>query len=279
MAQVTLREILDLDIEKGAIGAFNVHNLEFIQGVILAAEREQAPVVMMINEAVLKYGQIPILGGAAVAAARHACVPVAVMVDHGTDGEFLEEALRFGLDVMFDGSALSFEKNIARTKRMADYAHALGRSLEGEIGALGFSEDGEEAREQKITTVKEAVIFAEKSGVDVLAVSVGNVHGFYRGTPHIRVDRIAEIHQKVQPIPIVMHGGSDIPDEIIQASIRAGIRKFNIATDLKFAYAKQMKELLSREPMPIQPLQIFPTAAEAVAKIAQEKIKKFRLEV
>lgn len=278
MGYRTIKEVLRISKGDGAVGAFNVHNMEFIKGLVKAAEEEKRPVIMMINEAVLMYGGIEVLGGAAIAAAKNAKVDMAVMVDHGTHMVFLKQCIDYGLDVMYDGSALNFEDNIANTKEMADYAHAHGRALEGEIGALGLSEDGDEALEQRITSVNEAVIFAERTDVDVLAVSVGNVHGFYRGKPQIHVERIKEISEAVPQLPVVMHGGSDIPYEIIKASIEAGIRKFNIATDLKQAYAEKMRELLTREPMPIQPLQLFPAAADAVAEVAKKKIKMFHLE-
>lgn len=279
MAYVTLKEIFSCCKGDNAVGAFNVHNLEFIKGVVKAAEQENKPTIMMINEAVLIYGGIEVLGGAAVAAAKKASVDMAVMVDHGTHIDFLKECLDFGLDVMYDGSASSFEENLATTKMMADYAHSKGRSLEGEIGALGLSEDGDEETEQKITSVKEAIAFVEGTGIDVLAVSVGNVHGFYKGEAHINVERIGEISKAVEGMPVVMHGGSDIPYETIKASILAGIKKFNIATDLKQAYAVKMKEIMTQEELAIQPFQIFPVAADAVAVVAAEKIRMFNLEV
>lgn len=162
--------------------------------------------------------------------------------------------------------------------QMADYAHSKNCALEGEIGALGLSEDGDEEREQKITTVKEAVEFSEKTGIDVLAISVGNAHGFYKGKAEINVDRIKEIATAVPQLLIVMHGGSDIPYKTIKASILAGIRKFNIATDLKQAYAEKMSEIMSIRPFQIQPLKIFPVVADAVADVAREKIRMFNLE-
>ncbi len=277
MGYKTIKELLDATKGVGVIGAFNIHNIEFIKGVVKAAEEENRPVIMMINEAVLMYGGIEILGGAAIAAAKQSKVDMAVMVDHGINIDFLKRCIDFGLDVMYDGSLLEFEENIKNTKEMADYAHARGRALEGEIGALGLSEDGDEEHEQRTTSVKEAVAFSEKTGVDILAVSVGNVHGFYKGKPHINVQRIKEISEAVPQLPVVMHGGSDIPYETIKASIEAGIRKFNIATDLKQAYAEKMRELLIQEPMPIQPLQLFPVVADAVTVVARKKIKMFDL--
>jgi len=278
MAHVTLGEILKTCTGSNAIGAFNIHNLEFIKGVVKAAEQENKPVIMMINEAVLQYGGIEVLGGAAMAAAKKSSIKMAVMADHGTNIDLLKACLDFGIDVMYDGSALPFAENIANTKMMAQYAHERGRSIEGEIGTLGLSEDGDEEREQRITSVKEAVEYMQLTGIDVLAISVGNVHGFYKGRAEINIQRIREISAAVGDLPVVMHGGSDIPPETIRSSILAGIKKFNIATDLKQAYAAKMYELMHQDPMPIQPLQLFPVLADAVAAVAAEKIRLFNLE-
>lgn len=279
MAHVTLKNVLKYCNGKNAVGSFNIHNIEFIKGVVKASEQQNKPAIMMINEAVLMYGGIEVLGGAAIAAAKNSKTDMAVMVDHGTHIDFLKQCIDFGLDVMYDGSSLKFSENITNTKMMADYAHCKVRSVEGEIGALGLSEDGDVQLEQKITSVKEAVTFLQETGIDVLAVSVGNVHGFYKGKPNIHVDRIGEISKAVGGLPVVMHGGSDIPYETIKASILAGIKKFNIATDLKQAYTDKMCELMRKDPPPIQPLQIFPVVADAVAEVAENKIRMFNLEV
>ncbi|ONI43334.1 hypothetical protein AN641_01555 [Candidatus Epulonipiscioides gigas] len=272
---ISLKEIFQYATKDVAIGAFNIHNLEFIKGVVRAAEETKSPVIMMINEAVLKYGGIEVLGGAAIAAATQSSEYIAVMVDHGTDIDFLNKCIDFGLDIMYDGSHLPFEENIRVTKMMAEYAHKKGHSIEGEIGQLGLSEDGDEETEQKLTTVNEAIEFVKSTGIDVLAISVGNVHGFYKGEAKINIPRVAEISNALFSMPIVMHGGSDIPYETIRASIAAGIKKFNIATDLKQAYALKMSELMHQEVLPIQPLQLFPVVADAVARVAADKIQIF----
>ncbi len=278
MALVTLKEIFKTCTNPKAIGAFNVHNLEFINGVVLGAEKANSPVIVMINEAVLKYGKIEVLGNACVQSAKLANVDIAVMVDHGTDIEFLKKCLDNGIDVMYDGSALPFAENVKNTKMLADYAHAKGLSIEGEIGALGLSEDGDEEGETKITSVKEAIEFVSNTGVDVLAISVGNQHGFYKGEAKINTERISEISTAVNKMPVVMHGGSDIPKDTIVKSINNGIKKFNIATDLKFAYSQKMQTLVCGEEMEIQPLKLFPVVAEHLSSIVCEKIKTFRLE-
>ncbi len=278
MALVTLKEIFKSCDNPKAIGAFNVHNLEFINGVVKGAEKANSPVIIMINEAVLKYGKIEVLGRACTQSAKMANVDIAVMVDHGADEEFLKKCLDEGIDIMFDGSSLAFEENVKKTKMLADYAHAKGLSIEGEIGALGLSEDGDEEGEAKITSVKEALEFVKGTGVDVLAISVGNQHGFYKGEAKINVERIKEISEAVNKMPVVMHGGSDIPKDTIEQSIKVGIKKFNIATDLKQAYSIKMKELVGGENMEIQPLKLFPVVAESLSDIVCEKIKVFNMQ-
>jgi ketose-bisphosphate aldolase len=275
MSLVSLKDIINNRKQGTCVGAFNIHNLEFISGVVSAAEETNTPTIMMINEAVLKYGKIEILGRATLEAAKLAKVDMAVMVDHGHDMDFLKKALENGMDVMYDGSTLEFSQNIINTKEIVDYAHNLNHSVEGEIGALGLSEDGDEENEAKITTVKEAVKFENETGIDVLAISVGNVHGFYKGKAQINVERIKEINDKVKPLPVVMHGGSDIPLDVVERSIAAGISKFNIATDLKYAYAKKMAEIMGQKELPLAPLKIFPVVADAVKVVAIEKIKLF----
>jgi ketose-bisphosphate aldolase len=273
MSQVKLSELLQQDCGTYAVGAFNVHTTEFIQGVVNAAQETGQPVILMIAEGVLRYGRIEILGAAALGAARMSKVPVAVMVDHGKEIPLLKKALQAGMDVMYDGSALPFQENVENTRYMVELAHSLGRCVEGEIGALGLSEDGEEEREQKLTTVEEAVQFYRETGVDVLAVSVGNVHGFYRGEAKIDLERAAQIAEALNPLPVVMHGGSDIPEETVRAAVRAGIRKYNIATDLKQAYADKMRQLAAQEPQLIQPWELFPPLAKAVQEVTERKIR------
>lgn len=275
MPQVNLSEILADVPDKNAVGAFNVHNLEFVRGVIAAAEKANSNVIVMINEGVLKYAELELLGRCAIEAAKNSKVNVAVMVDHGKDVEYLYRCLDFGMDVMFDGSLLPLSENIEITRKLAEYAHKLGRAVEGEIGALGQTEEGDSCQ-RYLTTKEEAVIFSSSTKLDVLAVSVGNAHGFYKGRPNIDTDRIRSISEAVKPVPVVMHGGSGIPNETVGESITAGIKKFNIATELKFAYSMKMRELMAKEPLVMQPIQIFPHLTDAVADITYKKIMQFK---
>lgn len=275
LPQVTLKEILAPAGQGRLVGAFNVHNTEFILGVVRAAENTGRPAILMINEKVLKYGRLDCLGAAALTAARGSEARLAVMVDHGTDETFLKQALGAGMDVMYDGSLLPFEQNIRNTRELVGFAHRLGRCVEGEIGVLGLQEDGEDGGPARLTTVEQATEFSARTGVDVLAIAVGNAHGAYPGAVDIDVKRIAAIHGALPGLALVMHGGSGIPPETIRRSAQAGIVKFNVATDLKTAYVTRLQQLMGCQPPPVQPLELFPPLAKAVEEEAERKIRLF----
>ncbi len=198
------------------------------------------------------------------------------MLDHGKDLDLIDQAIELGISVMFDGSSLPFEENIATTKAIVEKAHAKGVSVEGEIGCLGQSEEGDETYTENLTTPEQARAFVDCTGVDVLAVAVGNAHGFYEGEQKIDVERIKAIRELVPEKPIVMHGGSDMDPDVARKAIEAGIRKFNIATDLKYAYAKKMKEVLDEE-LHLAPPKIFGPVKSAVEDVTVDKINLFKL--
>lgn len=275
---VTLKEAIEAmpQDKPCAIGAFNYHNIEYAQAIIDGAEKEQSPVILMVSEMMAAYMGLDIMAAVGKIVAEKATVPVAVMLDHGKDLDLIDQAMKLGLSVMYDGSGLPFEENIAQTKAVVDKAHALGVSVEAEIGSLGQSEEGDETYEEKLTTPDQARTFVDRTGVDVLAVAVGNAHGFYVGEQKIDIDRVKAIHDKVQDVPIVMHGGSDMAVEVVKAAIESGIKKFNIATDLKYAYAKAMKEVLKDE-LPMAPPKIFGPVKKAVEATTIEKIRLFAL--
>ncbi len=279
MSFVTLKEAISAMPKSSpcAIGAFNYHNIEYAQAIIDAAEKENTPVVIMLSELMAKYMGIEVMSSVAKILAERAKVPVAVMLDHGKDLELVNKAIDLGISVMYDGSALPFETNIAETIKVVEKAHKAGVSVEGEVGCLGQSEEGDEQYSENLTSVQQAKEFAERTGVDVLAVAVGNSHGFYVGEQRIDIDRISEIKKVVTDIPLVMHGGSDMKCEIVVNAIKAGIMKFNIATDLKYAYAKAMREILSEE-LHLAPPKIFGYVKDEITKVAREKIRLFSLQ-
>lgn len=229
-----------------AVGSFSVANMEMVLGVLKAAEETQSPVILQIAEVRLKQSPLEIIGPLMVAAAKNAKVPVAVHFDHGLTTEKIKQALEIGFtSVMFDGSHLPLEENIAKTKQTVELAKKYGAAVEAEIGCVGGSEDGSEDIAINCTSPAQAVEFVEKTNVDALAIAIGNAHGNYKETPHLRFDILEEIRTKVD-VPLVLHGGTGIlPEEFVKCR-ENGIKKINIATatfdsvqqNVKQAYAQ-----------------------------------------
>lgn len=220
------------EAEKGnyAVGSFSVANMEMVLGVIKAAEELKAPIILQIAEVRLKQSPLNIIGPLMVAAAKSASVPVAVHFDHGKTMEKISEALEIGFtSVMFDGSHLSLDENIAQTKRVIEKAKQYGAAVEAEIGCVGGSEDGSEDIAINCTKPEDAVRFEKETGVDALAIAIGNAHGNYKSTPKLRFD-ILETVDSLTKTPLVLHGGTGItPEDFVRCS-KTGIKKINIAT-------------------------------------------------
>lgn len=228
---VNMRDLLS-DAQKGnyAVGSFSVANMEMVLGVIKAAEELNAPIILQIAEVRLKQSPLEIIGPLMVAAARNAKVPVAVHFDHGKTIEKITQALDIGFtSVMFDGSHLPLDENIEFTKKIIEIARKYGASVEAEIGCVGGSEDGSEDIAINCTKPEDAVKFENETGVDALAIAIGNAHGNYKSTPKLRFDILSEVEQKTHT-PLVLHGGTGIsPDDFVRCS-KTGIKKINIAT-------------------------------------------------
>ena len=267
---VSFKEILDM-AEKGnfAIPAFNVYNMETVMGVIRAAERQNAPVILQNYSRLVTNEEGYFLAPIILAAAEKASVPVCYHLDHGASEVEVMRCLRYGATgIMIDKSALSIEENIAVTKNVVELCDAVGVAVEGEIGHVGSAANGDE-QTTEYTTVEEAKTFVEGTGVAALAIAVGTAHGRYKKAPKLAIERIAEIHKEVE-VALVLHGGSGVPDEEIKASIAAGIRKINFGTDLCYAFLDQVFAT-SREKIGIDTF--MKEAVEAVAAFADEKIK------
>ncbi len=227
--------------EKYAVGLFNTHDTDMLEAAISAAEELRSPIIIGTAEVLLPYGDLPLIAPALVAAARRATVPVVVHYDHGLTFKKTLEALKFGFSsIMYDASAKDYETNVAETAEMTKIAHALGATIEGEIGHVGLAQDGDD-RNGLYTTVEEAVDFQTKTGVDALAVAVGNAHGVYKSKPCIQLDRIAELNSAVM-CPLVMHGGSGLSADDFRNAIERGIAKMNIHTDMVCAGMRAMYE-------------------------------------
>ena len=228
---VNMKDLL-LDAQKRnyAVGSFSVANMEMVLGVIKAAEETSSPIILQIAEVRLNHSPLALIGPLMVAAAEEAAVPVAVHLDHGKTPGCIEQALEIGFtSVMFDGSHLPVEENIEITKGVVEAAKEYGAAVEAEIGCVGGSEDGSEDIAINCTSPGQAKLFAEETGVDALAIAIGNAHGNYKETPHLRFDILEKVHSLVS-VPLVLHGGTGISEEDFIRCRRNGIKKINIAT-------------------------------------------------
>ena len=217
-----------------AVGLFNTTDTDMLEGVLAAAEELRAPVIIGTAEVLLPYGELKLIAPSVRAAAERATVPVVLHYDHGLTVERCIEALDLGFtSIMFDGSAGDPENNIELTRKVVEMCHAKGVTVEGEIGHVGNA-DVEGDQENNYTTPEEAKAFIEATGVDALAVAIGTAHGAYKKKPCLDLDRLAAIRSEVDT-PLVLHGGSGLTDDDFRNTIKNGIAKVNIFTDLCLA--------------------------------------------
>lgn len=231
MALVKMKQLLlQAQKENRGCGAFSVGNMEMVKGAIRAAEELNTPIILQIAEVRLKHSPLHLMGPMMVQAAKEAKVDVAVHLDHGLTMPVVEKALELGFtSVMLDASTLPFEENMERVKQVVRLAAGYGATVEAELGLVGGSEDGSTDHGIRCTDPEDAAIYARETGIDALAVAIGNAHGNYPVAPHLAFDVLEEIHRRVE-IPLVLHGGSGISDRDFQRVISLGIRKVNIAT-------------------------------------------------
>lgn len=265
---VNIQTILkDADQKGYAVPAFNVYNMEIAMGIIKAAEECRSPVIMQFYSRLATTGVADYLAPVILKAAEKASVPVCMHLDHGAGFEATAIALKNGVSgVMVDFSKLSMEENISKTAKVVELLKSMDIGVEGEIGHIGVAADGIPT---DYTTVEEAKEYVDATGVCALAVAVGTAHGRYKQAPVLAIDRIKEIKEEVK-IPLVLHGGSGIPDDQIQSAIKAGIRKVNFGTDVCYSFLDSVfnvdrkifaVDLFMREPI------------EAVKNFAISKIK------
>ncbi|MDY3930016.1 MAG: class II fructose-bisphosphate aldolase [Clostridia bacterium] len=269
---VSLKEVIDM-AEKGgfAIPAFNVYNTETVMGVAKAAEEARAPIIIQVYPRLLNEEVGYYLCPAIVAAARKATVPVCFHLDHGPSELEVQKALRWGATgIMYDGSVHSFEENTETTKHIVEICNAVGVPVEGELGHIGSVNDDSM---DEFTNPEEAAEFVKRTGVTCLAVLIGNAHGHYKKTPELDIQRVKDIREATGGIPLVLHGGSGIPDEQVKAAIKAGIRKMNIGTDVCCAFADGTKETLDDPNRSLAVDLFMKHPIESVKKLALEKIK------
>lgn len=275
---VTGKELL-LDAQKRgyAVGAFNVNNMEIVQAIIEAAEETNSPVILQASQGGIKYAGVEYIAALGKIAARNAKVPVALHLDHGTDFDQVMLCIRHGFtSVMIDGSRFPLDENIAYTKKVIEVAHAVGVSVEAELGKIGGTEDHitVDERDATFTDPDEALRFVNETNVDFLAIAVGTAHGVYKGEPKLDFDRIKTL-RGILRVPLVLHGSSGVPEEALKKAISLGIAKINIDTDLRIAFADGVKNFIKENPDNIDPRKILGPAKSMMKEKIMEKMHIF----
>lgn len=275
---VTGKEILDhANKNNYAVGAFNIVDMEMLQAVIAAAEEEKSPVFVQTTEGALSYAGYGYLSAMVRYAAENTKVPVAFHLDHGGSFDTAMKCLRHGwTSVMIDGSHLPFEGNIDVTSRVVAAAHAMGVSVEAELGRLGGVEDNisVDEKDAMFTDPKEAHEFVEKTGVDYLAIAIGTAHGKYKGVPKLDIDRLKVIKGDLK-MPIVLHGASGVGPDQIEMAIANGVNKINIDTDLRCAYTDKVREILDADKDVFDLRKIIGPARDNVKATVAAKMRQF----
>jgi fructose-bisphosphate aldolase class II len=311
MPLASLRQVLDEAAKGGyGVGAFNINNLEQLQGIVEAAQETKSPVIVQASRGALSYAGDNYLRHMVIAAAESAPdVPIVLHLDHGDTPETCMRAINLGFtSVMMDGSLLAdgktpsdYEYNVDVTRRVVEAAHAKGVSVEGELGTLGGIEDGHGSGEVHLTDPDQAVDFVAKTGVDALAVAIGTSHGAYKFTKKPERDVLAmeiihEIHEKLPNTHLVMHGSSSVPPELIerinatggklgeafgvpveeiQEGIRHGVRKINVDTDIRLAMTAELRETVMNHPAEFDPRAFFKAARKGVRDVVSTRMVQF----
>lgn len=301
MALVTTQEMFAQAARGGyAIGAFNINNMEIVQGIMEAAAAEKSPVILQASAGAREYaGSIYIKKMAEAALILSPEIPLALHLDHGETFEICKECIDDGFtSVMIDGSKYSFEENIALTKKVVEYAHARGVVVEAELGKLAGIEDNinVDSKDAKLTDPSQAVEFVERTGVDSLAVAIGTSHGAYKfkGEAKLDFERLKEITSKLKGYPIVLHGSSSVPsylverannfggaianaqgvpEEMLRKAASMGVCKINIDTDIRLAMTATIREALFKNPANFDPRKYLAPARDAVREMVAHKIK------
>lgn len=301
MPLVTTKNMFEKSMkEHFAIGAFNVNNMEIIQGIADAAAEENSPVIMQASSSAIKYARMAYLRKMLEAALEeHPNLQVALHLDHGPDFETCKMCVDGGFtSVMIDGSKYSFEENIALTKQVVDYAHAKGVVVEAELGKLAGVEDevNVEAKDAMYTDPAQAEEFVKRTGCDSLAIAIGTSHGAYKfkGEARLRFDILKEIKARIPNTPIVLHGASTVipelvemcnkyggnipgakgvPDEMLHEASLSGVSKINVDTDLRLAMTAEIRKVFAEDPSAFDPRKFLTPAREQIKKTVQHKIR------
>ena len=301
MALVTTKKMFEKAMaENFAIGAFNVNNMEIIQGIVDAAAEENSPVILQASSSAIKYARVGYLKKMIEAALEeHPNVDLALHLDHGPDFETCKMCVDNGFtSVMFDCSKYDFEENVRLTKEVVDYAHSHGVVVEAELGKLAGIEDDVNVAESDAmyTDPMQAKEFVERTGCDSLAIAIGTSHGAYKfkGEPRLRFDILAKVKELLPNTPIVLHGASTVipelvemcnkyggeipgakgvPDEILHQASQSGVSKINVDTDLRLAMTAQIRKTFAEDPSIFDPRKYLGPAREQIKETVQHKIR------
>ena len=300
MPLVTTKEMFEKSMrEHFAIGAFNVNNMEIIQGIVDAAAKQNSPVILQASSSAIKYARIPYLMKMVEAALEEHDIPVALHLDHGPDFETCKMCIDSGFtSVMIDGSKYDFEENVALTKQVVDYAHAHGVVVEAELGKLAGIEDDVNVADSDAmyTDPEQAREFVERTGCDSLAIAIGTSHGAYKfkGEAKLRFDILAKIKELIPNTPIVLHGASTVipelvemcntyggnipgakgvPDEMLHEASLSGVSKINVDTDLRLAMTGAIRKVFTEDPSAFDPRKYLTPARALVEETVEHKIR------
>lgn len=271
----TKQMLIDAMENNYAVPAFNIHNLETIQVVVETAQEMKSPVILAGTPGTISYAGGDYIVGIAKVAANKYDIPIAIHLDHFEDVEEIKRYIDMGFrSSMIDASSEQFEENIRITKTVVDYAHKYGATVEAELGKLGGQEDDlvVDAENASYTDPKSAAEFIERTGIDSLAVAIGTAHGLYKGEPKLDFERLKSIRAIVN-IPLVLHGASDVPDELVRRAIELGINKVNVATDLKIPFANAVKKYFIENPEANDPRKYMTPGKLAMKEIVRHKIE------
>ncbi|MEG1409776.1 MAG: tagatose-bisphosphate aldolase subunit GatY, partial [Terrisporobacter sp.] len=273
MSLVTTKKMLLDAQEKGyAVGAFNVENMEMVMAVVGAAEELNSPVIMQTTPSTVKYADFDYFYANVKVAADKASVPVAIHLDHGNNFDLAMQAFRAGYtSIMIDGSHDGFEENIALTKSVVAVCKNGNIPVEAELGKVGGKEDDLDGGDGGYTNPLEAKAFVERTGVDSLAVAIGTAHGVYEGEPKLDLDRLSQIREVVD-IPLVLHGTSGVPDDVVTECVNRGICKVNYATDLRIAFTKGVKKVFEENADTMDPKKYNAQGREEVKAYVKERM-------
>ena len=300
MPLVTTKDMFEKSMkEHFAIGAFNVNNMEIIQGIVDAAAEQNSPVILQASSSAIKYARVPYLKKMIEAALEEHDIPVVLHLDHGPDFETCKMCIDNGFtSVMIDGSKYDFEENVALTKKVVDYAHSHGVVVEAELGKLAGIEDdvNVSASDAMYTNPEQAKEFVERTGCDSLAIAIGKSHGAYKfkGEAKLRFDILAKVKELIPNTPIVLHGASTVipefveqcnkyggnipgakgvPDEMLHEASLSGVSKINVDTDLRLAMTGAIREVFTENPSVFDPRKYLGVARTQIKDIVEHKIR------